>query len=412
MKTSKTRSRSGRAKILAPSARLSVGDPSQLVTALRSSKTVSGATHQFYRYPARFSPDFAREAIRLFSGPGDVVLDPFMGGGTSAVEALAEGRTFCGNDINELALFVSKVKTSLLTLGDEVRILDWASSLPAWLNLAEEEPEEECWKPYQKHLPWRLRKLFAQALSTIEALKKGPQQDFARCSLLVTAQWALDCKGQIPSKDRVLTEHQTQLAKMIAGSQDFRARASRSLGGGTAQFAKNRVLMCGDTSDLHTSYDVARLGRPKLVVTSPPYLGVHVLYHRWQILGRRETGAPYWIANASDGHSGVFYTLADRKPNARERYLQRLTECFSSIRQITSKKTNIVQLVAFPDPDIELPLYLQALDQAGLEQCELVPGNGRRSASQRQVPNRRWYARLSNQSQSSTEFLLIHRQKR
>ena len=46
---------------------------------------ITGLTHNFYRYPARFSPAFASTAIELFSKPGDVVLDPYMGGGTTIV---------------------------------------------------------------------------------------------------------------------------------------------------------------------------------------------------------------------------------------------------------------------------------------------------------------------------------------
>ena len=390
--------------------RLDVGDPSTFLAALQSSKAVDGATHQFYRYPARFSPDFAREAIRLFSRPGDLVLDPFMGGGTSGVEALGEGRRFCGNDINELSLFVAKVKTTLLSLEDEGRVLDWATALPDALNLAGPEPIDAEAAPYQKHLPWRLRRFFAQALATLRGLREGKQQDFARCSLLVTAQWALDCKTRIPSKEEVLQRHQAQLAEMLAGSQEFRNRASHAFRG-SKSLSPYRSLLCGDTSTLHKAYDVASLGRPNLVLTSPPYLGVHVLYHRWQILGRRETGAPYWIAGASDGHSGVFYTLADRRGGGRDRYLTRLTECFTAVRKVVKSNTPIVQLVAFPDPDIDLPLYLAALERSGLEQCELAHVKDKRTINERSVPNRKWYARLENQSQSSTEFLLIHRKK-
>lgn len=35
---------------------------------------VKGSTHQFYRYPARFSPQFARAFIEEFTEPGDLVL--------------------------------------------------------------------------------------------------------------------------------------------------------------------------------------------------------------------------------------------------------------------------------------------------------------------------------------------------
>jgi DNA modification methylase len=48
--------------------------------------SVTGLTHNFYKYPARFSPSFARQIVLAFSSPGDLVFDPFMGGGTTLVE--------------------------------------------------------------------------------------------------------------------------------------------------------------------------------------------------------------------------------------------------------------------------------------------------------------------------------------
>src|SRR5258706_15161071 len=83
---------------------------------------VSGLTHCFYKYPARFSPGFVGSAIDAFSKPGDTVLDPYMGGGTSIVEALARGRRAIGSDINSLALFVTKAKTAKLTEAEKTAI--------------------------------------------------------------------------------------------------------------------------------------------------------------------------------------------------------------------------------------------------------------------------------------------------
>src|SRR5688572_5448436 len=65
---------------------------SRLLAAIEDPKRVSCLTHTFYRYPARFSPIFARAAIEAFTSPGDLVLDPFMGGGTTLVEASSIGR--------------------------------------------------------------------------------------------------------------------------------------------------------------------------------------------------------------------------------------------------------------------------------------------------------------------------------
>jgi hypothetical protein len=92
--------------------------PDELMAAIAADDPVSGHTHSFYRYPARFSPLFVREVIRQFSRPGEVVLDPFMGGGTTIVEALAQGRKAIGIDLNSLAHFVSTVKTTPLSVPD------------------------------------------------------------------------------------------------------------------------------------------------------------------------------------------------------------------------------------------------------------------------------------------------------
>ena len=59
---------------------------------------------------------------------------------------------------------------------------------------------------------------------------------------------------------------------------------------------------------------------PKLVLTSPPYPGVHVLYHRWQVDGRKEAPLPFMIANKLDGAGSSYYTMGDRKYRLRRTY--------------------------------------------------------------------------------------------
>ena len=44
-----------------------------LVAAARDASPVVGLTHNFYRYPARFSPKFVRAAIEAFSAPDDLI---------------------------------------------------------------------------------------------------------------------------------------------------------------------------------------------------------------------------------------------------------------------------------------------------------------------------------------------------
>lgn len=52
-------------------------------------------------HPTPKPPELARHFIRLHTEPGDTVLDPFMGGGSTAVASLKEGRAFIGVELDE-----------------------------------------------------------------------------------------------------------------------------------------------------------------------------------------------------------------------------------------------------------------------------------------------------------------------
>ncbi len=52
------------------------------------------------RHPAIFHEDLAGRLIRLFSRPGDLVLDPFLGSGTTLAEAFRWQRSCVGYEIN------------------------------------------------------------------------------------------------------------------------------------------------------------------------------------------------------------------------------------------------------------------------------------------------------------------------
>ncbi len=96
---------------------------------LNSTKRVQGLTHNFYRYPAKFSPEFAKEVIERFSQKGDCILNAFMGGDTTIVKAITTGRRVIGVDINSLAHFVALVKTTPLSKRDEDEIIQWSEQL-------------------------------------------------------------------------------------------------------------------------------------------------------------------------------------------------------------------------------------------------------------------------------------------
>src|SRR5687767_10591831 len=113
--------------------------------------------------------------------------------------------------------------------------------------------------------------------------------------------------------------------------------------------------------------------RVSLVITSPPYPGVHVLYHRWQVDGRKETPAPFWIANRLDGSGESYYTLGHRKNSGLKTYFNNLEATLASTVALADDNTVFVQVVAFGSPDWQLPKYLEAARAAGLRE-RLLPG--------------------------------------
>lgn len=378
-----------------------------LMEFLHSKNHVEGLTHNFYRYPARFAPQFAREVILQFSKEGDCVLDAFMGGGTTVVEAIATGRKALGSDINPLAYFVSMTKTTPLSPRDHDKLVSWAEHirLEGSNHSADEFAIND---PRLRNVPLEVKEFLIPAASTIAQLEFPRQRRLARCALVRLGQWAVDCREQTPSPNTMKRQLASQLAEMLQGL-DKLAEVAKSWGIAKNKITATRKLYCGTIQEAIREKDFAGpLPRAKLVLTSPPYPGVHVLYHRWQVCGRRETPAPYWLADLRDGHGESFYTLGGRSRKGIEAYFTRLTDTFRVLRDFIDPSALVVQLVAFSDPDAHLPAFLQAMKYAGYEELTLFGGSNSERPL-RKVPNRKWYTQLATNQYASNEILLFHR---
>ncbi|MFH1713493.1 MAG: transcriptional repressor LexA [Candidatus Jacksonbacteria bacterium] len=69
-------------------------------------------THGFHTYPAMFIPQVARRLLLTYSQKGNIIADIFCGSGTALVESRLLGRNSYGIDLNPLAVFLAKVKTT------------------------------------------------------------------------------------------------------------------------------------------------------------------------------------------------------------------------------------------------------------------------------------------------------------
>jgi hypothetical protein len=73
--------------------------------------------HSICPYFAMFPEEFVQRYL-TWSRPGDLVLDPFCGRGTTVLEALLRGREAIGCDTNSVAVCVSRAKADPPRLGD------------------------------------------------------------------------------------------------------------------------------------------------------------------------------------------------------------------------------------------------------------------------------------------------------
>lgn len=386
----------------------------RILRAAHDTSPVTGFTHRYYRYPARFSPVFVRSVIETFSSPGDWVVDPFAGGGTTLVEAMALGRHSLGIDISPLSAFICAAKTLLLT-DQEIEAFDhWRSCIPEAINMRSPGVRFERYADagYYRNLEskefWRLRKAIEQSLASVESLCLPGSETLARCAVLRTAQWALDARKKRPSIPEFRNRLSLTAEDTIASARAFRNHIKK-----LSVTEPPRILMLNrSTAGAHTEELVRKVSPPKLIVTSPPYPGIHVLYHRWQVDGRRETPAPFWIAGKLDGAGSAYYTMGDRRNPELHSYFAQLAASFTSVSAMAGPDTIMIQMVAFSDPARQLPRYLQVMEQCGLVESRpwaTTDGDGR---LWRDVPNRKWHAQQKSCSPGAREVVLVHRKIR
>lgn len=90
-------------------------------------------THWIYPYKGKFHPQMIRALLNIIKlKKGDVVLDPFVGSGTTAVEAQLLGINCIGVDISPVCVLVSKVKTESIEVTDLIK--KWKDSMIVTAN--------------------------------------------------------------------------------------------------------------------------------------------------------------------------------------------------------------------------------------------------------------------------------------
>ncbi len=100
--------------------------PQRLSALLKQDLTFRGektsyASHNIHAFAAKFPPQIPRTFIQELTRPGEVVLDPMSGSGTTLIEAMFAGRHGVGVDLDPLACLMASVKSSPFDLSQCAR---------------------------------------------------------------------------------------------------------------------------------------------------------------------------------------------------------------------------------------------------------------------------------------------------
>lgn len=80
-------------------------------------KNMGNTLHTMCSYMAMFPPSLPHYFIEKYSSPGDLILDPFSGRGTTALEACFQNRIGIGSDRNPLSYVLTFAKVEVPTKG-------------------------------------------------------------------------------------------------------------------------------------------------------------------------------------------------------------------------------------------------------------------------------------------------------
>ena len=243
-------------------------------------------THGIHAFAAKFPPQLPAVFIERLTAPGDVVLDPMMGSGTTLVESAIRGRKAIGLDLDPLSIKQCKAKTTPI---DDVELLNRLSAgivASAYDVLATPELEAELSNRFDKATKdfvdyWftdRTQRELEALLRSIELATDTIEDERQRQTIREFFEVALSAiivtKSGGVTKARDLAHGRAHIypGKTVKDAiNQFRLRVRRNIASLEALpwiEYHDLVVKMGDARNMRDSVPD---GSIDLVVTSPPY---------------------------------------------------------------------------------------------------------------------------------------------
>ncbi|GIV17298.1 MAG: DNA modification methylase [Armatimonadota bacterium] len=241
--------------------------------------------HNLHAFPAKYPPALPRLFIQHLTQPGEVVLDPMVGSGTTVLEAIRIDRHGIGVDVDPLALLLAQVKAAP---PDPTRAFQSGSSVcnRAYLMLQRERPSlrREMRRRFDDRTLdfldyWFARETQEELVALLLQIETEPDPEIRQflrlcfSGIIVTksggVSLAMDLAHTRPHKVErktprpAIEEFAKRLRKNVASIQ----QTGRSPGQAAILCADARALPLRDNS-VH------------LIITSPPYAANAIDYMR------------------------------------------------------------------------------------------------------------------------------------
>jgi len=266
--------------------------------------------HSLHPYLGKFIPQLVETFLRRHFRPGDCVFDPFVGSGTTLVEANAFGAHAVGCDVSAFNCLLSRVKTSAYSLGSLELALKGAleearRSAPA--DAADAGAWLRSW--YSERALGELL-AYRAALDGLDRLDRAAADvgrvvlSRAARSARLTTHFDLDLP-RVPQRQPYWCHKHRRTCRPVDEAMKFLRRYTADTIRRLREFAALRTP--AEVVVLHADARRVELPlRPSGIVTSPPYPGL-IDYHEqhrysYELLGLRDRSADE-IGAAARGRS-------------------------------------------------------------------------------------------------------------
>ncbi len=338
-------------------------------------------------HPARFVSQLPAAFIGVLSEPGQTVLDPFMGSGTTLVEAQRLGLRSIGIDIGYISCLIARAKTCSLPSVTIKAVLNdlLFDAVRAVKSRSQNSPvpkgvQADKW--YTKRVQKDLSRIWRLVTSYHGVDRILSEAAFSATLLPVcreTRHWGYVCDNSTPKSDHEgnVLEHYCKTLNALKRAYEERDSDMSSRSGQRVKIEKAKVI-AGDCKEVLKSVPGQSVD---IVVTSPPYFGVSD-YIKSQRLSMEWFG--YSVEPLRQKEIGA--RSKRHRKRALDEYIQEIHEALSGIRACLKPGGALILIVG--QSSARTPIMTKVkntLRQLGFDLCLEI--NRRVSSQRRQAPS-------------------------